>query len=122
MARNARFTLSPDHVTLVATGKVAPAIDWSVEVSMGAPRAQRRHELTGLPLWVVDCLDESNEDANRASVVPVEVASATQPEPVKYRPLDLDEVAVSMYVDKRGQLVISYTGSLKPAGTRTAAA
>lgn len=122
MARNARFTLSPEYVTLVATGKVAPAVDWSGEVPPGTPRPQRRHELTGLPLWVVDCLDESNEDANRASVVPVEVASATEPTPAKYRPLDLDEVAVSMYVDKRGHLVVSYTGALKPAGARTAAA
>ena len=122
MARNARFTLIPDHVTLVATGKVAPALDWSVQVPIGTPRNQRRHDLTGLPLWVIDCLDESNEEANRAAVVPVEVGSATEPTPAKYRPLDLDEVAVSMYVDKRGHLVMTYTGSLKPAGARTAAA
>jgi hypothetical protein len=121
MARNARFTLTPSAVTLIATGKVAPAIDWTVDVPPGTPRVQRRDE-TGLPVWLIDCLDESDSEAGRASVVSVEVASPTEPTPAKYRPLELDSAHVSLYVGKTGQLVISYTASLKSAARSTSAA
>src|SRR5215204_6180730 len=122
MARNARFTLSPDHVQLVATGKVSPAIDWQTPVAPGAPRAQRRDPETGMPLWVVDALDEGDPDASRASVVSVEVQSMTEPAPAKFRPIEFDgPVAVSVYVAKSGQLNVSYVGTLKVAAVRSAA-
>jgi hypothetical protein len=113
VAKKARYTLTPGAVNLIATGKVAPAVDWTVDVAPGAPRVQRRDFDTGLPVWLVDCLDESDPEAGRASVVSVEVTSPTEPAPAKYQPLELSAVSVSLYVDKRGQLVVSYVGMLK---------
>lgn len=113
MARNARFQLTPSAVNLIATGKVAPAVDWTVDVAPGAPRQQRRDFDTGLPVWLVDCLDESNDEANRASVVSVEVTSPTEPTPEKFKPIELSAVSVSLYVGKTGQLVVSYVGTLR---------
>jgi hypothetical protein len=113
MARNARFTLTPNAVNLIATGNVSAALDWQVQVPPGAPKPQRRDFDNGLPVWIVDCLDESDPDAGRASVVSVEVTSPTEPQVQKYQPLELSAVSVSIYVSKTGQLNVSYTGMLK---------
>lgn len=122
MARNARFTLSPNHVQLIATGKVAAAVDWTVDVPAGAPRAQRRDPDTGMPVWLIDALDESDPEATRAAVVAVEVTAMEEPAPAKYAPLELSAARVALYVDKRGQLVLTYVATLKAAAVRSAAA
>jgi hypothetical protein len=94
MARNAKFQLTPGAVNLIATGNVAPALDWQTQVPPGTPRAQRRDFDTGLPIWVIDALDETDPDASRASVVSVEVTSLTEPQVAKYQPLELSAVSV----------------------------
>ena len=123
MARNAKFQLSPNAVNLIATGNVAPALDWQAQVPPGAPKPQRRDPDTGLPIWIIDALDRTDPTANRASVVSVEVTSMTEPQVREFEPIDLSEVAVSIYVTKTGQLSVSYTGMLKamtPAKTQAA--
>ena len=126
MARNARFTLNPASVQLVATGKVSAAVDWTVDVAPGTPRAQRRDDYN-TPIWLVDCIDESDPEAGRASVVGVEIASPVAPNIEKYRPLELSTAQVSLYVDKRNHLAVGYTATLKSAaksasGSQSAAA
>jgi hypothetical protein len=113
MARNARFTLTPSAVNLIATGNVAPALDWQVQTPPGTAKPQRRDFDTGLPVWVIDALDETDPEANRANVVSVEVLSPTEPHVEKYRPIELSAVSVSLYVAKSGQLNVSYVGTLK---------
>ena len=113
MARNAKFQLTPNAVNLIATGNVAPALDWQAQVPLGAPKPQRRDPDTGLPIWIIDALDRTDPTANRASVVSVEVTSMTEPQVCEFEPIDLSEVAVSIYVTKTNQLSISYTGMLR---------
>ena len=115
MARNARFVLNPATLALVATGKVAPVLDWDVQVPPGTPRPQKRDD-QGVPLWVLDCLDETDQEAGRASMVGVQVSAPIQPTPVKYRPVEVDAAEASVYVSKQGQLMVSYRATLSAAG------
>ena len=113
MARSAKFQLTPNAVDLISTGNVSPALDWQTQVPPGAPKPQRRDPDTGLPIWIIDALDRTDPTANRASVVSVEVTSMTEPQVREFEPIDLSEVAVSIYVTKTNQLNVSYTGMLK---------
>jgi hypothetical protein len=113
MAKNAKFQLTPGAVNLIATGNCAPALDWQAQVPPGASKPQRRDPDTGVPVWIVDALDRTDPTASRASMVSVEVTSMTQPQVREFEPIDLSEVAVSLYVTKTGQLNVSYVGMLK---------
>lgn len=123
MAKRAQFVVDPSRVNLIATGKVQPVTVWVENAAPGSVRPQE-HDESGMPLWVVDCLDESDEEAARASVVAVTVPSPVQPVIDKFSRLTFDRAATltaAVWIAKSGQLSIAYTGRLASgAGAKAA--
>ena len=123
MAKRAAFTLDPNKTILISTGQCAPVTKWIDGAAPGAIRPQDTDPDTGKPLWVIDALDESDPEADRAIVVGIRVASNTEPHPAKYQPLAFDSLTVSCYVRKAdAQLVSMYAGVLKAAAAQSKAA
>lgn len=122
MAKRASFQLDPGKTILIATGNVAVVTRWIEGAAPGSVRPQETDE-HGVPLWVVDALDESDPEADRASVVGIRIASVMEPKVEKYRPLAFEALSVSCYVRKAdGALVSMFNGALKSAAAAKAAA
>lgn len=94
---------------LIGTGKVSAKAEY-VELSDGSRKAsgqQAKDVESGLPLWVIDVLVD-DDDARRAEVVGVTVASADEPVTVKYRPVPFRGVVARTYVDRgSGRVAVS---------------
>ena len=107
------------RVQFIGTGKCAERAEYA-ELSDGSRRRtgqQAKDPESGLPMWVVDCLVD-DDDARRAEVVGVAVASAIEPECPKGRPVVFRGLTATVYVDRAsGQAKVS----LRAAGIESAA-
>lgn len=100
----------------IGTGKAAARAEY-VEATDGVPGGERRRirsgnqakdEDTGLPLWVVDVLVD-DDDAERAEVIGVKVASRDEPHTAKWQPVRFRGLVCSPYVDKgSGRVALSF--------------
>ena len=88
-----RLPIDSTRLTLIGTGKTAARAAYA-ELADGTrrrvPDAQDKND-QGVPMWIVDCLLD-HDDAERAEVVSVKVASYDEPvvpkwQPVKFRNL-----------------------------------
>lgn len=89
------------RVTLIGTGKTASKAEYG-ELSDGSRRAtgnQAKHAESGLPLWTVDVLVDDDE-ARRAEVVGVTVASADEPVCEKWKPVRFRGLVATIYNDQ----------------------
>ena len=103
------------RITFIGTGKAAARAEYA-ELSDGSKRRSgnqarevRDDGTLGLPLWVVDVLVD-DDDADRAEVVGVKVASADQPVTAKWQPVRFVGLSVSPYVAQgTGRVALSFT-------------
>ncbi|HEY2203401.1 MAG TPA: hypothetical protein VGH99_02835 [Pseudonocardia sp.] len=97
------------RVIFVGTGKTALKMEY-VELSDGQRRAsgnQAKHPDSGLPLWTVDVLID-DDDARRAEVIGVTVASADEPVTEKWRPVRFRGLTATIYNDQsNGRATVS---------------
>jgi hypothetical protein len=120
MSKRAEFVLDTQVTPLISTGNVAPVTKYDPNLPAGAPRQQDTDE-TGSLLWVADFLiddGDSGPDA-RANVAGVRIAARQRPVFQKYALVEFAELRCSVYVNKQGQLGLSYTGRLRPASAES---
>lgn len=102
--------IDTNRVSFIGTGKAAARAEY-VELSDGNRRRsgnQAKDEATGLPLWVVDVLVD-DDDADRAEVVGVKVASYDEPRTEKWKPVRFTGLSVLPYVDRgSGRVGLSF--------------
>ncbi len=106
------------RLTLLASGKLMPKAEYA-ELSDGSrrrvPDAQAKDRETGLPLWVVDCFLDDDEEEGRAEVVGVTVAMREKPQVQKFRPVHFEGLVASAYVrDGRTAFTFRATGIAAP--------
>lgn len=115
--------IDSSRFSLLASGKLMPKPEYA-ELSDGTrkrvPGGQATDRDTGLPLWVVDCFLDDDEEEGRAEVVGVTVASVTKPEVKKFRPVEFTDLVGSAYV-RDNRVAYSFRASgLAVAGPRAA--
>lgn len=97
----ANLPIDASSITLVATGKVRPVAVYA-EMADGSrkrvPGEQEKSDM-GVPLWAVD-VQLDDEEATRTEAVAVKVASAEQPEPPKWRPVQFYGLTCKPYVPR----------------------
>jgi hypothetical protein len=118
MTKRADFALSTDATPMIATGNVAPVFVYDPNLPQGAPRQQDRGEEGGL-LWVADFLIDDGGD--RANVAAVRMEAPHQPVFKKFERVNFTCLRCSVYVNRAGQLGLSYTGGLAAAPAAKAA-
>lgn len=106
------------RLTLLASGKLMAKAEYA-ELSDGSrrrvPDSQAKDRDTGLPLWVVDCFLDDDEEEGRAEVVGVTVASREKPQVQKFRPVYFEGLVASAYVrDGRTAFTFRATGIAAP--------
>lgn len=93
--------VDPSRITLLASGKLMAKAEYA-ELSDGSrrrvPGAQAKDRETGLPLWVVDCFLDDDEEEGRAEVVGVTIGSHDKPQVQKFRPVQFIGLVASGYV------------------------
>lgn len=102
------------RITLVGTGKQAARQEYA-ELSDGSrervPGQQAKDKITGLPVWVVDVL-VLDDEATRAEVIGVKVASNDEPRTVPLQPVKFRDLVGVLYVDqKSGRAALSFRAS-----------
>lgn len=113
------------RITLLASGKLMPKPVYG-ELADGSrrrvPGQQAKCEITGAPLWIVDCfLDDDGDDDGRAEIVAVTVPSQERPEVAKFRPVNFEGLEARAYV-RDGRVAMSFTADrIKPAASVKAA-
>lgn len=94
-----RIPVDTSRVSFVGTGKVAARAQYA-ELADGSrrrvPDAQDKNE-HGVPMWVVDVLVDDDE-ADRAEVVSVKVASWDEPRTDKWKPVKFHGLVALGYV------------------------
>ncbi len=106
------------RLTLLASGKLMPKAEYA-ELSDGSrrrvPDAQAKDRDTGLPLWVVDCFLDDDEEEGRAEIVGVTVASREKPQVQKFRQVHFEGLVASGYL-RDGRVAYSFraTGVANP--------
>lgn len=88
------------RITLIGTGKAAARAEYA-ELSDGSRRRtgeQAKDKDSGAPVWVVDVLVD-DDDADRAEVVSVKVASWDEPRTEKWKPVRFVGLVAVPYVD-----------------------
>jgi hypothetical protein len=87
-------------IAFIGTGKAAARAEY-VELSDGQRRRsgnQAKDQESGMPLWVVDVLVD-DDNADRAEVVGVKVASWDEPKTTKWQPVKFINLVAVPYVD-----------------------
>lgn len=108
----ATFAVDSNRQAMVATGVVEPVMEW-VETAEGKRRPgenQARQEGSGLPLWGVEVVYQS-ESWGRVSTesVKVTVPSQGMPAPSLFSPIQFEDLVASVRVDRRnGGLTTSW--------------
>ncbi|MBO0609352.1 hypothetical protein [Myceligenerans salitolerans] len=102
----ATFAVDSSRQQMAATGVVEAVREW-VETADGKRRPgenQARHEGTGLPLWGVEVLYQT-ESWGRVSTetVKVTVPAMTEPAPGMFRPIVFEGLTANARVDRRSQ-------------------
>lgn len=101
------------RLTLLATGKIMAKAEYA-ELSDGSrrrvPDRQATDKASGVPLWVVDCFVDDDQEDGRAEIVGVTVASPVRPEVVKFRPVQFTDLVGSAYV-RDGRAVYTFRAS-----------
>lgn len=101
--------IDASRMTLVGTGKTAARAKYA-ELADGSrkrvPDAQDANA-DGVPIWIVDCLLD-DEDADRAEVVSVKVASFDEPKVDKWAPVRFRGLVALGYV-AQGANRVSYS-------------
>ncbi|MBE1878777.1 hypothetical protein [Myceligenerans pegani] len=100
----ATFAVDSSRQQMAATGVVEAMPEW-VETADGKRRPgenQARHEATGLPLWGVEVLYQT-ESWGRVSTETVKVAvpAMTEPAPGMFRPIVFEGLTANARVDRR---------------------
>jgi hypothetical protein len=88
------------RVTFIGTGKAAARAQY-VELSDGSRRRSGEQDKNdeGVPMWVVDVLVDDDE-ADRAEVVGVKIASHDEPTTEKWKPVRFRNLVAVMYQDQ----------------------
>lgn len=98
-----------DKVTFIGTGKAAARAEY-VELSDGSRKRsgeQAKDPDSGLPVWVLDVLVDDDE-ADRAEVVGVKIASRDEPHTEKWKPVRFTNLVITPYVDRgSGRVALS---------------
>lgn len=111
------------RITLLASGKLMPKAEYA-ELADGTrkrvPGGQQTDRDTGLPLWVIDCFLDDDEEEGRAEVVGVTVAAREKPQVTKFQPVEFTDLVATGYV-RDGRVAFSLrasgvAGSLHLAG------
>lgn len=101
------------RLTLLSSGKCMPKPQYA-ELSDGTrkrvPDRQATDRDTGVPLWVVDCFVDDDDDEGRAEVVGVTVASHERPQVKKFHPVQFIDLVGSGYV-RDGRVAYSFRAS-----------
>jgi hypothetical protein len=101
------------RLSLLASGKLMPKAEYA-ELSDGSrrrvPGAQAMHPESGLPLWVVDCFLDDDDEEGRAEIVGVTVASREKPQVSKFRPIEFVDLVGSAYV-RDGRVAYTFRAS-----------
>ncbi|PUB28591.1 hypothetical protein C8K30_1037 [Promicromonospora sp. AC04] len=100
----ATFAVDSNRQQMVATGVVEPVMEW-VETAEGKRRPgdnQARQDGTGLPLWGVEVVYQS-ESWGRVSTesVKVTVPAMEMPAPSLFTPIQFSDLVASVRVDRR---------------------
>jgi len=105
--------IDASRLHLLASGKCMPVAEYA-ELSDGSkrrvPGAQAKDRDTGLPLWVVDCFVDDDEEDGRAEIVGVKVASVEKPQVQKFRPVAFLDLVASAYV-RDGRVAYTFRAS-----------
>lgn len=99
----ATFAIDGTRQKMMTTGVVEPVNEWiEVDGKRRPGDVQARQEDTGMPLWGVEVVYQS-EDWGRKSTVSekVTVGAQTEPKPGMFQPVIFEGLAVSVRVDKR---------------------
>ncbi|GHH80419.1 hypothetical protein [Promicromonospora soli] len=108
----ATFAVDSNRQAMVATGVVEPVMEW-IETADGKRRPgdnQARQEGSGLPLWGVEVVYQS-ESWGRVSTesVKVTVPAQAMPAPSLFTPIQFNDLVASVRVDRRsGGLTTSW--------------
>jgi hypothetical protein len=101
------------QITLLASGKIMAKADYA-ELADGSrkrvPGAQATDRDTGLPLWIVDCFLDDDEEEGRAEIVGVTVGCYDKPQVQKFRPVEFIGLTASGYV-RDGRVAFSFRAS-----------
>lgn len=113
------------QITLLASGKLMPK-PFYAELSDGSrkrdPHRQAVCPVTGVPLWIVDCFVDDEEEDGRAEVVGVTVPSMDRPVVKKFSPVPFEGLVATGYV-RDGRVQFSFradriiTAALKAAAS-----
>lgn len=102
--------IDASRLTLLASGKVLPVPEYA-ELADGTkrrvPDRQAKDRDTGLPLWVVDCFADDDDEDARAEVVGVKVAAIDRPQVQKLRPVEFIGLVASGW-NRDGRVAYSF--------------
>lgn len=96
------------RVQFIGTGKAASRAEY-VELADGSRKrsGEQARDDNGVPLWAVDVLVDDDE-ADRAEVVGVKIASYDEPHTEKWKPVKFTNLVVVPYVDRgSGRVALS---------------
>lgn len=118
-----RIPVDTTKVQFVGTGKTAARAKYA-ELSDGSrkriPDAQDSNA-EGVPMWVVDVLVD-DDDADRAEVVSVKVASFEEPSTTKWQPVRFRNLIALGYVAQgTNRVAFSFTADAIEAAGKSAA-
>ena len=101
------------QITLLASGKIMAKAEYA-ELADGSRKrvagAQAADRDTGMPLWIVDCFVDDEEEEGRAEIVGVTVASYDKPQVSKFRPVQFVGLTANGYV-RDGRVAYSFRSS-----------
>lgn len=92
--------IDTNRVTFLGTGKGSARAEY-VELSDGTRKrsGEQARDDNGVPLWVVDVLVDDDE-ADRAEVAGVKIASYDEPQVEKFKPVKFVNLVAVPYVDR----------------------
>lgn len=101
------------QITLISSGKVMAKPEYAL-LSDGSrkrvPGVQATDANTGLPLWILDCFVDDDEEEGRADIVGVTVSSYDRPEVRKFAPVQFMGLVATGYV-RDGRIAFSFRAS-----------
>lgn len=96
-------------ITLLASGKLMPKAVYAKLADGSSKRIpDKQAEEEGIPLWVVDCYLDDDEEEGRAEVIGVTVGSFERPAVTKFRPVEFEGLTARPYVSG-GRVTVSFT-------------
>ena len=102
--------IDSSQLSLLSSGKCMPKAEYAVLADGSrkrVPGAQAADVVTGMPLWIVDCFLDDDEEEGRAEIVGVTVSSYERPEVKKFRPIEFVGLVATAYV-RDGRAAFSF--------------